>query len=167
MTSTDNAQRIFRPAELGTLVVVAWSGKHPDDDHDMPFLLAYPLGDGTAGHEGVTEAARTLLADTGLPVGGELLDGTRSGTLPVTLLVEAGSAALTMPPQLNAQCEVPPEWFTAARQRGYAYFIFATRPWPQAVPGREITDEALSAFVGDEEMLTSSAHVLLPVRSLR
>ncbi|MEU6440330.1 MULTISPECIES: DUF5949 family protein [unclassified Streptomyces] len=167
MTSTDSAQRVFRPAELGTLVVVAWSGKHPDDDHDMPFLLAYPLGDGTAGHEGSTEAALALLADTKLPVGGTLLDGTQTSTLPLTLLVEAGSAALTMPPNLNAQCEVPPEWFAAAKQRGYAYFIFATRPWPQAVPGREITEEALAAFVGDTEMLTSSAHVLLPVRSLR
>ncbi|MEV0846511.1 DUF5949 family protein [Streptomyces sp. NPDC049954] len=167
MTSTDSAQRIFRPAELGTLVVVAWSGKHPDDDHDMPFLLAYPLGDGTAGYAGVSGAAHALLADTGLPVGGQLLDGRETTSLPVTLLVEAGSASLTMPPQLNAQCEVPPEWFAAARQRGYAYFIFATRPWPEAVPGRTITDEALTAFVGDESMLTSSAHVLLPVRTLR
>ncbi|OON75377.1 DUF5949 family protein [Streptomyces tsukubensis] len=165
MTSTSSAARTFRPAELGTLVVVAWSGKHPDDDHDMPFLLAYPLGDGTEGVEGVSEAARALLADIGLPVGGELLDGTTTH-VPVTLLVEAGQAALTMP-QLSAQCEVPPEWLLAAKHRGYAYFMFATRPWPQAVPGVAITDQQLAEFVGDEAMLTSSAHSLLPVRSLR
>ncbi|NUK02970.1 hypothetical protein HRW23_03625 [Streptomyces lunaelactis] len=166
MTSISGAVRAFRPAQLGTLVVIAWSGEHPDDERDMPFLLAYSLGDGDGGPEGVEAAARKLLADIGLPVGTEYVDAAQADGLPVTLLVEAGQAVLTMP-HLTAQCTVPPEWLAAVRERGHVYFLFATRAWPQAAPGAPVTEEELRNFAGDEAMLSTAAHCLLPVRQLR
>ncbi|MEV1052178.1 DUF5949 family protein [Streptomyces sp. NPDC049887] len=166
MTSTRGALRAFRPARLGTLVVLAWSGEHPDDERDMPFLLAYALGDGDGGPEGAEAAARQLLDDVGLPVGGEFVDAAESAGLPVTLLVEAGQAVLTMP-HLTAQCTVPQEWLAAVRDRGHVYFIFATRPWPEAAPGVPVPEGVLREFVGDEAVLSTAAHCLLPVRQLR
>ncbi|MEV0924296.1 DUF5949 family protein [Streptomyces spongiicola] len=166
VTSTPSALRAISPARLGTLVVIAWSGEHPDDERDMPFLLAYSLGDGDGGPEGTGTAARELLDAVGLPVGGEYVDAADSTGLPVTLLVEAGQAVLTMP-HLTAQCAVPPEWLAAVGDRGHVYFIFATRPWPDAAPGVPVTEDRLREFVGDEAVLSSSAHCLLPVRQLR
>ncbi|MGW7366482.1 DUF5949 family protein [Streptomyces sp. NPDC054841] len=166
MTSTPSAVRAFRPAQLGTLVVIAWSGEHPDDERDMPFLLAYSLGDGDGGPEGVGAAARQLLEEVGLPVGTEYVDAAQAVGLPVSLLVEAGQAVLTMP-HLTAQCAVPPEWLAAVQERGHVYFVFATRPWPKAAPGVPVTEEELREFVGDEAMLSTAAHCLLPVRQLR
>ncbi|MEU2432559.1 DUF5949 family protein [Streptomyces sp. NPDC007861] len=166
MTTTSGAVRAYHPAQLGTLAVIAWSGEHPDDERDMPFLLAYSLGDGSGGPEAVEPAARQLLGQAGLRVGTEYVDAVRADALPITLLVEAGQAVLTMP-HLSAQCAVPPEWLTAVGERGHVYFLFATRPWPQATPGVPVTDEMLRDFVGDEEMLSTAAHCLLPVRQLR
>lgn len=143
---------------------MAFSGDAPDGD--MPYLLAYSLGDGEGGASGATTAIEQLLRNNGLPVGDTLLDGSRQPSLPLTLLVEAGQAVVTMP-YLNAQCVVPPEWLAAVGERGYAYFLFATRPWPDAVPGRPVAPESLAAFAGDEETLLSAAHVLLPARTLR
>lgn len=131
----------------------------------MPYLLAYSLGDGEGGPEASTVAIEQLLRSNGLPVGDTLLDGSRQPNLPLTLLVEAGQAVVTMP-YLNAQCVVPPEWLAAVGERGYAYFLFATRPWPEAEPGKPVAPESLAAFAGDEEVLLSAAHVLLPARSL-
>ncbi|MFJ6630933.1 DUF5949 family protein [Streptomyces sp. NPDC091376] len=166
MTSTPSAVRAFRPAQLGTLVVIAWSGEHPDDERDMPFLLAYALGDGTGGPEAAGAAARQLLEEVGLPVGSEYVDAAEAVGLPVTLLVEAGQAVLTMP-HLSAQCPVPQEWLAAVRDRGHVYFIFATRPWPEAAPGVPVSEDMLREFVGDEAVLSTAAHCLLPVRQLR
>ncbi|MFD7440039.1 DUF5949 family protein [Streptomyces sp. NPDC059909] len=166
MTSTSGAVRAFRPAQLGTLVVIAWSGEHPDDERDMPFLLAYSLGDGDGGPEGVEAAARKLLDDIGLPVGTDYVDAAQAVGLPITLLVEAGQAILTMP-HFTAQCAVPREWLAAVRDRGHVYFIFATRAWPEAAPGVPVGEEGLRGFVGDEDMLSTAAHCLLPVRQLR
>ncbi|MGW2563518.1 DUF5949 family protein [Streptomyces sp. NPDC001514] len=166
MTSTSGAVRAFRPAQLGTLVVIAWSGEHPDDERDMPFLLAYSLGDGDGGPEGVEAAARMVLDEIGLPIGADYVDAAQAVGLPVTLLVEAGRAVLTLP-HLTAQCTVPPEWLAAVRDRGHVYFLFATRAWPEAVPGAPVTEEQLRDFVGDEAMLSTAAHCLLPVRQLR
>ncbi|AWI28237.1 hypothetical protein HHX38_01450 [Streptomyces sp. PKU-MA01144] len=166
VTSTPSAVRAIRPARLGTLVVIAWSGEHPDDERDMPFLLAYALGDGEGGPEGAETAARELLDAVGLPVGTEYVDAAESTGFPVTLLVEAGQAVLTMP-HLTAQCTVPPEWLAAVRERGQVYFIFATRPWPDAAPGVPVTEDLLREFVGDEAVLSTAAHCLLPVRQLR
>ncbi|TGA93795.1 DUF5949 family protein [Streptomyces sp. MZ04] len=166
MTSTSSESRTFQPADLGTLTVVAWSGEHPEDQEDMPFLLAYSLGDGAGGPEAASEAVGALLRNTGLPIGGPVVESSRNPSLPVTLLVEGGGVVLNMP-HLNAQCAVPPEWLDAIEDRGHAYFMFTTRPWPQATPGTPIAEEDLAAFAGDEETMTHSAHCLLTARSLR
>ena len=143
---------------------MAFSGEAPDGD--MPYLLAYSLGDVEGGPEASASAIEQLLQTNGLPIGDTLLDGSRQPSLPLTLLVEAGQAVVTMP-HLNAQCVVPPEWLAAVGERGYAYFLFATRAWPDAEPGKPVEPESLAAFAGDEETLNSAAHVLLPARSLR
>ncbi|MEV7394518.1 MULTISPECIES: DUF5949 family protein [unclassified Streptomyces] len=165
MTSTPSAIRPFRLADLGTLVVLAWSGEAPDGS-DMPYLLAYSLGDAEGGPQATAAAIEALLENNGLPVGGDLVDGTARPSLPVTLLVEAGQAVLNLAP-LNAQCPAPPEWLAAVGARGHAYLVFTTRPWPDAEPGRPVTPEALKDFAGAEETLTAAAHVVLPARSLR
>ncbi|WP_437075108.1 DUF5949 family protein [Streptomyces sp. enrichment culture] len=144
---------------------MTWSGEAPDGS-DMPYLLAYSLGDGPDGPEATSAAVGRMLEVNGLPVGGELVDGSTKPSLPVSLLVEAGQAVLTMPP-LNAQCPAPPEWLTAVGERGYAYLVFTTRPWPEAEPGKPVEPEALAAFAGAEETLTAAAHVVLPARALR
>ncbi|MEV6193402.1 DUF5949 family protein [Streptomyces sp. NPDC051920] len=164
MTSTSSEKSPLRAADLGTLAVMAFSGEAPDGD--MPYLLAYSLGDGDGGPEGSAAAVRQLLAENGLPVGDTLIDGARQPSLPLTLLVEAGQAVVSMP-HLNAQCVAPPEWLAAVGERGYAYFLFATRAWPVALPGRPVAPEDLTAFAGDEETLLSASHVLLPARRLR
>ncbi|WP_129309114.1 DUF5949 family protein [Streptomyces sp. L2] len=162
MTSTPTEKR---PAEAGTLVVLAWSGEAPDGS-DMPYLLAYSLGDAEGGPEATSAAVRQLLDRNGLPVGGDLVDGTGKPGLPVSLLVEAGQAVLNMP-QLVAQCDAPPEWLAAVKERGYAYLVFTTRAWPEGEPGKPVEPAALAAFAGAEETLTAAAHVVLPARSLR
>ncbi|MGW2527141.1 DUF5949 family protein [Streptomyces sp. NPDC001595] len=149
---------------MGTLVVMAWSGEAPDGD--MPYLLAYTLGDGPDGPEATSAAVERMLGDNGLPVGGDLVDGASRPSLPVGLLVEAGQAVVTMP-HLNAQCTPPPEWLAAVGERGFAYFVFTTRPWPEAKPGKPVEPEALAAFAGAEETLNAAAHVVLPARRLR
>ncbi|MEV7415731.1 DUF5949 family protein [Streptomyces sp. NPDC089919] len=163
MTST-HTESALRMSQLGTLSVLAWIGD-PEEGHDMPYLLAYSLGDGEDGPEAGEAAARALLEANGLRVGDVVLDGTQS-SMPVTVLVEAGQAVLTMP-GLNAQCPAPPEWVAAADDHGQVYFLFATRPWPEAKPGVPVTAEMLQAFAGDESVLTSSAHCVLPVTKLR
>ncbi|MEV1025524.1 DUF5949 family protein [Streptomyces sp. NPDC050264] len=166
MTSTSSIDTPFRAADLGTLAVIAWSGERPGEKDDMPFLLAYSTGDSPAGPEAGEAAIRALLRNNGLTVGTTVHDGTKNPSFPVSLLVEAGQAVVSMPP-MNAQCPVPPEWLTAAEVRGKAYFLFTTRPWPTATPGHPVTEEDLQSFVGDEETLMASAHCLLPVRRIR
>ncbi|GAA2349397.1 hypothetical protein GCM10010431_86710 [Streptomyces kunmingensis] len=132
----------------------------------MPFLLAYPMGDSPAGPEAAEAAVRTLLGNNGLTVGTTVHSGVRQPSFPVSLLVEAGHAVISMPP-LNAQCPAPPEWLAAAEARGTAYFLFTARPWPTATPGEPVTEEELMAFAGDEATLTAAAHCLLPIRRIR
>ncbi|MFG2884001.1 DUF5949 family protein [Streptomyces sp. NPDC048297] len=166
MTSTSSEARpAVRAASLGTLVVLAWSGEAPDGT-DMPYLLAYSLGDTEGGPEATAAAVHQMLADNGLPVGGNPVDGTARPSLPVTLLVEAGQAVVNMP-QFVAQADAPPEWLAAVARRGYAYLVFTTRAWPEAAPGRPVEAAALADFAGAEETLTAAAHVILPARSLR
>ncbi|WP_329188023.1 DUF5949 family protein [Streptomyces sp. NBC_01428] len=164
MTSTSSQMSPLRAVDLGTLAVMAFSGEAPDGD--MPYLLAYSLGDGEGGPEGSASAIRQLLTDNGIPVGETLIDGSKHPSLPLTLLVEGGQAVVRMP-HLNAQCVAPTEWLAAVGERGYAYFLFATRAWPVAQPGKPVAPEDLTAFAGDEDTLLSAAHVLLPARSLR
>jgi hypothetical protein len=164
VTSTSSETRPFSVADLGTLVVMPWSGEAADGD--MPYLLAYSLGDAAGGPETTSAAVRNLLVSNGLPVGGDLVDGANKPSLPVSLLVESGQAVVTMP-SLNAQCTPPPEWLDAVAERGFAYFVFTTRPWPEARPGKPVTPEALAEFAGADETLDAAAHVVLPARSLR
>jgi hypothetical protein len=156
----------FRAADLGTLAVIAWSGKQAEGEGDTPFLLAYSLGDSPAGPEAGEAAVRALLGNHGLTVGTTVHSGVRQPSFPVSLLVEAGQAVVSLPP-VNAQCPVPPEWLAAVEAQGTAYFMFTTRPWPTAVPGRPVTEEELEKFVGDEATLTAAAHCVLPVRRIR
>lgn len=166
MTTKPSEQRPFRAADMGTLGVIAWSGEHPEEEKDMAFLMAYPLGDAEGGPDASAEAVGALLHNSGLPVGGPLLDGARNPSLPVTLLVEAGQAVVSMP-HVNAQCVVPPEWLAAVQERGHAYFIMTTRAWPEGTPGAPVAEDHLRSFAGDEETLTNATHCLLPVQRLR
>ncbi|MCI3226736.1 DUF5949 family protein [Streptomyces sp. NP-1717] len=167
MTSTNTAQGSPQYAPLlGTLTVIPWTGEASDDQRNPPFLLAYSLGDGRDGAEAGEEAMRAVINEVGLRTGAGLVDVGESPNIPITLLVQAGRAVLTMP-YLKAQCAVPPEWEQDARETGGVYFIIATRPWPEGTPGRPVSEEALRAFVGDEAVLTGAAHCLVPVSSLR
>ncbi|WP_329033488.1 DUF5949 family protein [Streptomyces sp. NBC_01725] len=167
MTSTNTAQGSAQYAPLlGTLTVIPWTGEASDGERNPPFLLAYSLGDGRDGAEGGAEAMRAVIDEVGLHTGAGLVDVGESPNVPITLLVQAGRAVLTMP-YLKAQCAVPPEWEQDARATGGVYFIIATRPWPEGTPGKPVSEEALRAFVGDEAVLTGAAHCLVPVSSLR
>ncbi|MFB9507957.1 DUF5949 family protein [Streptomyces aurantiacus] len=161
-TSPSSGTHPSSAANLGTLVVMAWSGAHPDGD--MPYLLAYSLGDGQGGPEGSAVAVEQLLSANGLPLGDTVVDATRQPSFPVSLLVEAGQAVVSMT-ELKARCPVPPEWLAAVGERGYAYLLFTTRPWPEAEPGKPVEPAALAAFAGDEETLKNAAHALVPAGS--
>ncbi|MEV8532806.1 DUF5949 family protein [Streptomyces sp. NPDC051211] len=153
-------------SHLGTLSVLAWIGD-PADGHDIPYLLAYTLGDGPGGREKGEEAARALLEEIGLPIGDVVLDGTRNpSSFPVRVLLAGDQVALTLP-GLNARCTAPPEWVAAADESGQVYFLFGTRAWPEAVPGQPVTAEMLQAYAGDEAVLTGSAHCVLRVERLQ
>ncbi|MEU6252212.1 DUF5949 family protein [Streptomyces sp. NPDC047043] len=160
MTSTPSDTSPSGIAELGTLVLLPWSGEAPDGS-DMPYLLAYSLGDAEGGPEATAAAVEGLLASNGLSVGGNLLDGTAMPGLAVTLRVEGGQVGVGLP-QLGARCAAPPEWLAAIAERGYAYLVFTTRAWPEGRPGRAIEPAALAAFAGAEQTLRAAAHVLLP-----
>uniref|UniRef100_A0AAU2V7G7 DUF5949 family protein n=1 Tax=Streptomyces sp. NBC_00003 TaxID=2903608 RepID=A0AAU2V7G7_9ACTN len=165
MTSAASAVQPSRAVLLGSIVVIAWSGKHPDESGDVPFLMAYSLGDGAEGPEGAEAAARAMLDELGMPAG-SVLDQEDGAALPMTLIVQGGQAVLTMP-SMTAQCPVPPEWLVAAEERGAVQFMFATRSWPRARPGMAVSDEQLRAFAGDEDTISTAGHCVLPVRRLR
>ncbi|MFF5704548.1 DUF5949 family protein [Streptomyces sp. NPDC012794] len=163
MTST---QAEIDRTQLGTLSVLAWIGD-PAEGHDIPYLLAYTLGDGPGGREAGEAAARGLLEEMGLPIGDVVMDGTANPQkFDVKVLLADNQIALTMP-GLNATCTAPDEWVAGAKESGQAYFLFATRAWPEAVPGKPVSAELLQAFAGDEEVLTSSAHCVVTVQSLQ
>ncbi|MER6477499.1 DUF5949 family protein [Streptomyces filamentosus] len=151
---------------LGTLTVIPWSSEATADSAGTPFLMAYSLGDGRDGPEAGQQAMRTALESMGLSVGDRLFDLEKDAGISATLLVEGGSAALTLP-FLKVQCPVPAEWQAAARESGKVYFLCSVRPWAEAVPGQPVDEDRLRAFVSDEEMLADCAHVLLPVRRLQ
>lgn len=153
-------------SRLGTLMVIPWAGEHPEDGAGIPFLMAYSLGDGVDGPEGTRAAVLAAAEEIGLPVGGAILDIARAPKAAVTLLVEGGKAVLTMP-YLHVTCPVPEEWTVAARVRDAVYVILASRPWPEAAPGSTVTEESLRAFAADEEVLTSAAHFLVPIGTIR
>ncbi|MEU3250143.1 DUF5949 family protein [Streptomyces sp. NPDC006997] len=165
MTTTPPETRPFPTSDLGTLVMMAWSGEAADGK-DMPYLLACTLGDAPEGPEAASAAVGKMLTDAGLPVGGELVDGHLKPSLPVSLLVVAGQAVVTMP-RLNAQCTVGEEWLAAVAGRGYACLIFTTRPWPGEAPGTTVAREEFTEFATADATLEAAARVVLPARSLR
>uniref|UniRef100_A0AAU3GS26 DUF5949 family protein n=1 Tax=Streptomyces sp. NBC_01401 TaxID=2903854 RepID=A0AAU3GS26_9ACTN len=165
MTTPKSATIPFSPAQLGTQILIGWSGSNPGTGRETAFLLTYSLGDAPGGQEAGERAMRTALERSGLRVGGETLDASELPNLPVKLVVQAGQAVLTLP-HFTAQYTVPPEWLAVARSEGRVHGMFATRPWPVAVPGQPVSEETLRSFVGDPEVISSSAHCLMPVRSL-
>ncbi|MFF8831741.1 DUF5949 family protein [Streptomyces sp. NPDC015131] len=169
MTSSTTATTPGRQdSVVGTLTVIPWANE-PDAESDapvLPFLMVYSLGDGRDGPEAGAEALRGELEKTGLSVGDKVTDLSRETRVPVTLLVEAEQAVLTLP-FMKVQCPVPPEWEKAAHETGKAYLICSLCPWPEAVQGKPVSEEQLRAFLGDEELIAQSAHCLLPVRRVR
>ncbi|MFD9715209.1 DUF5949 family protein [Streptomyces sp. NBC_00690] len=166
MTTANPTQPSVQRSQLGTLSVLAWTGD-PEAGYDMPYLLVYSLGDGEGANGGSETALRALIEKVGLKVGSAMTDVTAgSVNSPIRLLVEGGHAVLTMP-YLSAQCPAPKEWLAAVDQRGHVHLIIAARPWAAATPGEPISEETLQAFLGDEETLLASGHVLLPVSQLR
>ncbi|WP_405583756.1 DUF5949 family protein [Streptomyces sp. NBC_01190] len=153
-------------SRLGTLMVIPWAGEYSEDGADMPFLMAYSLGDGVAGPDAGESAVLAMAEEIGLPVGGTILDVAHAPKVAVTMLVEAGKAVLTMR-YLHAACPVPDQWTAAARSRGAVYVILASRPWPEAAPGSVVDEETLRAFAGHPEVLGTAAHLLVPLSSLR
>ncbi|MDV9189824.1 DUF5949 family protein [Streptomyces sp. SR27] len=167
MTTSNVVSSARSASPLGTLTVIPWSSEPSAESAGTPFLMAYSLGDGRDGPEAGQQAMRAALESMGLSVGDRLFDLGKDAGIHASLLVEGGSAVLTLP-FLKVQCPVPDEWQTAAREaeRG-VYLICSVRPWPEGVPGQPVDEERLRAFVSDEEMLADSAHVLLPVRRLQ
>jgi hypothetical protein len=165
MTTTQPDKGTFQSGPVGTLRVLGWSGENPEDGKDLAFLLAFSTGDGADGPEAGEAAARALLKEIGLPLGGAEPESMSVRNM-VSLLVEGDQVALTMP-RLSVKYQAREEWLAAARQRGQVYFLFATRPWTEAATGAEVTEEALRAFVGDEEVLAGAAHLMLPVRTIQ
>ncbi|MEU3184420.1 DUF5949 family protein [Streptomyces sp. NPDC006923] len=167
MTSLNTAAGSVQYAPLlGTLSVIPWTSDPSSGQRNAPFLLAYSLGDGREGPAAGERAMRAVLEGIGLHPGGDVVDVAQRPSLPITLLVEAGQAVLTMP-YLNVQCPVPPEWEQDARRAGRIYFLVATRPWFEGGPGMPVSAERLRAFAGDETVLSTAAHCLVPVSSLR
>jgi hypothetical protein len=166
MTPTHTAYKASLLRRLGTLMVVAWSGEHIGDGGSMALLMVYSLGDGIEGPSGTEAAVLAAAEDARLPVGGAVLDVAQAYRNDIKVLAEADKAVLTMP-YVHMTCPVPAEWTAAARLRGSVYVILASRPWPAAVPGYAITVEALRAFAGDEDVLRSAAHMLVPLSKLR
>lgn len=167
MTSSTDVRPEQQGSLLGTLVIIPWTNEPAREDGPAtPFLLVCSQGDGRDGPEAGSEALRAELEKAGLPVGSGVTDFTRAARSSVSLLVEAEQAVLSLP-FLHVQCPVSQQWQEAAHASGTAYLICALRPWPQAVLGKPVGAEELRAFVSDEQMVSSSARCLLPVRRVR
>lgn len=69
MTSSKAATAPFTPAQLGTQILIGWSGSNPGTGRETAFLLTYTLGDGSDGPEAGEQAMRTALERSGLRVG--------------------------------------------------------------------------------------------------
>ncbi|MGW0859318.1 DUF5949 family protein [Streptomyces sp. NPDC002690] len=165
MTSPQTSIHPYSPAQLGSQIVIGWSGRHPEGGPDVAFLLTYSLGDGQDGPVAGQAAMRTALERAGLQVGGAVVDTAEKSGVQVKLLVQSGQAVLTLP-HFTAQYPAPAEWLAAARNRGQVYGMFATRPWPEAVPGHPVSEDQLRAFAANPDIVATSAHCMMPVRAL-
>ncbi|MFE6527255.1 DUF5949 family protein, partial [Streptomyces sp. NPDC057794] len=154
MTSISAETQPTHTDDLGSLVVLSWRGTTPEGV-DVPYLLACPLGPGANGPEATAKAIEQLLGSAGLPVGEGLVDAAQRPGLPVSLLVVPGSAVLTVQ-HLRAQFVPPESWLEAVAALGYAYLIFATRPWPEGTEPGDV--QTLAAFTSDQDVLTSAVH---------
>ncbi|MFF7437660.1 DUF5949 family protein [Streptomyces sp. NPDC008122] len=166
MTTSNVVSSARNASPLGTLTVIPWASEPSADSAGTPFLMAYSLGDGRDGPEAGQQAMRAALESMKLSVGDRLFDLEKDAGINATLLVEGGSAVLTLP-FLKVQCPVPDEWQAAAREQGKVYFLCSVRPWSEGVPGQPVDEAMLRAFVSDEETLADCAHVLLPVRRIQ
>ncbi|WP_175412824.1 DUF5949 family protein [Streptomyces sp. TRM64462] len=166
MTSSTAVTPDQQRSLLGTLTVIPWVSEPTDENPGTPLLMVYSLGDGRDGPEAGEEAMRAELEQLGLSIGEKLIDLGRDTGIPITMLVEAEQAVLTLP-FMKVQCPVPPEWEKAAHAKGQVYLIFAVRPWPEAVPGKQVEPERLREFVSGEGLLEGSAHCLAPVMRVR
>jgi hypothetical protein len=149
-----------RPA-FGTLATVCWSGENPADGLETAFLLAYSLGDTGEDAQAGEAGMRALLEAAGLHVGGLIEEDGPAHDL--RLRRESGQAVVTMP-GVRLHCAAPAKWLMAAEERGHVYVLFATRPWPEGIPGDPISEEDLRAFLDAEGTLATSAHCVLPLR---
>ncbi|MBB6433910.1 DUF5949 family protein [Streptomyces candidus] len=167
MTSSTAVKPEQQRSLLGTLIIIPWANEPATENGAVtPFLLVCSRGDGRDGPEAGTEALRAELAKAGLSTGGAVEDLTRTSRSSISLLVEAGQAVLSLP-FLHVQCPVSSAWQQAAQESGQAFLICATRPWPEAVQGKDVGAEQLRAFVSDERTVPSSVRCLLPVRRVR
>ncbi|MFE1233767.1 DUF5949 family protein [Streptomyces sp. NPDC059442] len=166
MTTPNVVSPARSASPFGTLTVVPWTTGPTDDAPVTPFLMVYSLGDGSDGPAAGEEALRAALAGMGLPLGDRVVDASEERGTGAHLLVEARRAVLTLP-FMKAQCPVPAEWEAAAHDHGYVYLILSVRPWPDATPGEPVSPERLRAFVTDDEVVASAAHIQLPVRRLQ
>ncbi|MDJ1135225.1 DUF5949 family protein [Streptomyces iconiensis] len=168
MTSSTAATSDQQNSLLGTLIIVPWANEPAPGSNGAatPFLLVCSRGDGRDGPGPGAKALRAELEKTGLWIGEGTADLTRKTQSPVTLLVEAGRAVLSMP-FLHVQCPVTPNWEKAAHESGTAYLICTVRPWPEAVQGMPVGADQLREFVSDEQLVPTSARCLLPVRRVR
>ncbi|MGW0120105.1 DUF5949 family protein [Streptomyces sp. NPDC003327] len=166
MTTSDVVSSARSVSPLGTLTVIPWSSEPSADSAGTPFLMAYSLGDGRDGPEAGQQALRAALEAMGLSVGDRLFDLEKDAGIKASLIVEGGTAVLTLP-FLKVQCPVPDEWLAAARERGHVYFLCSVRPWAEGAPGEPVDEARLRAYVSDEEMLADCAHVLMPVRRVQ
>ncbi|MGW0735683.1 DUF5949 family protein [Streptomyces sp. NPDC002851] len=150
--------------KLGTMSTLTWIGAH-DEGHDTPYLLVYSLGDTEEGAEAAEKAVAELAQSLGLSAGGDMADGSRPD-FPVTLLMEGRQAVLNMQAFI-AQGDVPQEWLDVIEGGSPVHLILSAKAWPEALPGKPVTTEALAAYIGDEAVVASAAHCMLPVGKLR
>ncbi|MCS0638971.1 DUF5949 family protein [Streptomyces sp. LP05-1] len=166
MTSSSVESPGQQTSPVGTVSVMPFAGEPSPDEPGTPYLLVYSLGDGPDGPEATATAMRAMLRGAGLSLGERLTDLAEETRIASSLLVEAERAVLSLP-FLRIQCPVPSDWERAAHESGSVYLICATRPWPEAAPGRPLAEERVRAFVGDRAMLAESAHARIPVRRVR
>ncbi|MFJ9827586.1 DUF5949 family protein [Streptomyces sp. NPDC101160] len=166
MTTSNVESRAHSAHSIGTLTAVSWTMGPTDDLPAIPRLMVYSLGDGLHGPEAGAQELRAVLEGMGATIGAEVAFAGEERELGVHLLVEAERAVLNLP-FMQAQCPVTPEWQEAAYERGNAILTIPLLPWPEAAPGTPITEERLKAFVTDDKVVRSSAHITVPVSRIQ
>ena len=151
---------------MGTLTVISWALGPTDDMPATPFLMVYSTGDGEHGPEAGAAELRSTLEGMGVPIGGDVVDAGQDRGIGAHLLVEAQRAGLTLP-FMNAQCPVTTDWQEAAYENGHVILMIPLLPWPAAQPGNPVTEAELKAFVTDENVVRTAAHIAVPVSRIQ